>query len=57
MHFSESDIEELTAKYKERLKESVKKLPEGAPTLSELQKWMQSNLIENEEVLTHFLNR
>ena len=51
MHFSESEIEELTAKYKERLKASTEKLPQGAPTLSELQAWMSENLIENEEVL------
>jgi hypothetical protein len=51
MHFSESEIEELTAKYKERLKESAEKLPQSAPTLSELQEWMSENLIENEEVL------
>ncbi len=51
MHFSESEIEELTTKYKERLKESTEKLPQGAPTLSELQTWMSENLIENEEVL------
>jgi hypothetical protein len=51
MHFSESEIEELAAKYKERLKESTEKLPQCAPTLSELQTWMSENLIENEEVL------
>ena len=51
MHFSESEIEELTAKYKERLKASTEKLQQGAPTLSELQGWMSENLIENEEVL------
>lgn len=51
MHFSESEIEELAAKYKERLKASTEKLPQGAPTLSELQGWMSENLIENEEVL------
>jgi hypothetical protein len=51
MHFSDSDIEELTLKYKERLKASTDKLPQGAPTLSELQGWMSENLIENEEVL------
>jgi hypothetical protein len=51
MHFSESEIEELAANYKERLKESTEKLPQCAPTLSELQTWMSENLIENEEVL------
>lgn len=51
MHFSESEIEELAAKYKERLKESAEKLPQSAPTLSELQEWMSENLIENQEVL------
>ena len=51
MHFSESDIEELTLKYKERLRASTEKLPKTAPTLSELQGWMSENLIENEEVL------
>jgi len=51
MHFSEFEIEELTAKYKERLKKSTEKLPQSAPTLSELQEWMSGNLIENEEVL------
>ncbi len=51
MHFSESEIEELATKYKERLKESTEKLPQVAPTLSELQTWMSENLIENEEVL------
>lgn len=51
MHFSESDIEELTLKYKERLKASAEKLPQGSATLSELQGWMSENLIENEEVL------
>jgi hypothetical protein len=51
MHFSESEIDELTTKYKERLKESAAKLPQTAPTLSELQKWMSENLIENQEVL------
>jgi hypothetical protein len=51
MHFSETEIEQLTAKYKERLQESAKKLPKTAPTLSELQEWMQDNLLENREVL------
>jgi hypothetical protein len=57
MHFSESEIEELAIKYKERLKESVGKLPDTAPTLSMLQKWMSENLIENQEVLNLTLKK
>lgn len=37
MHFSESEIEELTTKYTERLKQSTERLPYTTPTLSELQ--------------------
>lgn len=51
MNFSESELNELAEKYKERIRESAEKLPQTAPTLSELQEWMSGNLIENQEVL------
>lgn len=51
MEFTESDIEELTKKYKERLKKSANELGSTAPELSKIQEWMTKNMIESPEVL------
>ena len=51
MYFTEADIEELTQKYKERLKKSAKELDSTSPELSKIQGWMIKNNIENPEVL------
>lgn len=51
MLFTESDIEELTKKYKERLKKSANELGSNAPELSKIQEWMTKNMIESPEVL------
>lgn len=51
MLFTESDIEELTKKYKERLKKSANGLEGDSPELSKVQEWMTKNMIESPEVL------
>jgi uncharacterized protein YbaP (TraB family) len=51
MQFTESDIEELTKKYRERLKKSANELGSNAPELSQIQEWMAKNMIESPDVL------
>ena len=51
MHLTNEDIEQLTQKYGERLKQAAAQLPEQAPTITDLQDWMQNNHIENPEVM------
>ena len=51
MLFTEADMEELTKKYKARLKNSANDLEGNAPELSKVQEWMARNMIESPEVL------
>ena len=51
MNLTKEDIDQLTQVYRNRLQKAAAQLPEQAPSLSALQDWMQTNHIENPEVM------
>ncbi len=57
MNLTESDINHLVDSYKVRLQKAAQKLESPAPSLSEIQDWMQKENVSSPEVLKLIISK